>query len=59
MDTIVDTWRWRIVKQYGTLKKFCEDNNVSQQVLSAWVNGKKHPSDKSIDRIEKLIKKGE
>ena len=52
----VQSWRWRTVKACGTMEKFCEETGRPQSQLSEWLNGKKTPTQDSIDSMEKDLK---
>lgn len=52
----VQSWRWRTVKACGTMEKFCEATGRTQSQLSDWLNGKKTPTQESIDAMETDLK---
>ena len=54
-ETIKD-WRWRIVRAGHTQASFCADLNLSKAAMSEYLSGKKDPSIKTFNKIEKRLK---
>lgn len=53
----VASWRWRMVKSCGNVKKFCEASGWAQSQISDWLTGAKTPNPASVDAVEADLKR--
>lgn len=52
----VQSWRWRMVKASGSMRKFCEETQRAQSQVSEWINNVKVPEPESIEAMERDLK---
>lgn len=55
-ESVVQSWRWRIIKAGLTMERFAINTGRRQSQMSDWVRGHKKPKPESIDAVEKDLK---
>ena len=57
INKTIKSWRWRILRAgYANVRQFCENIGIPESMMSEYLTGKKYPSLKRFDLIEKHLK---